>query len=104
MRLSVMRTSSVFVSSQENHRKNNCAPKRAPEERNGCDIALHQAAPRRRVSMPSDPHAEIADQIESSSAQHVCGNKTPQANPLTQEPSCKGNGSKGRNLEDHFPA
>ncbi len=54
--------------------------------------------------MPSHPHAEIADQIKSRCAQHICRDKPAQADPLTQEPSCKGNGSKGRDLEDHFPA
>ena len=54
--------------------------------------------------MPSHPHAEIADQIKSRCAQHICRDKPAQADPLTQEPSCKGNRSKGRDLEDHFPA
>ncbi len=54
--------------------------------------------------MPSYPHSEIADQIKSRRSQHICTDKTAQADPLAQEPSCKGNGSKGRNLEDHFPA
>src|SRR5437660_10998421 len=104
MSLRVMSTSPVFVSAEENCGKNYCAAQCAPKVRNRRNVALQQSAPCERIRVPSHPYPKVADQIKRRRAQHICRDKTAQADPLAQEPSCKGNGSKGRNLEDHFPA
>src|SRR5215469_7187963 len=78
----------VLVGAEQNCRKNDCAPQRAPEERNGCDVAMHQPIPSWRIGMPCCPNAEIADQIKGGRACQICRHKPAQADASAQQPSC----------------